>query len=89
MGDQPGLDGRVAVVTGAGAGLGRAEALALADAGARVVLNDLPVAADATAEAVRSRGGDARVVAGDVGSEPPPTRWCLRPSTRSGASTSS
>ena len=36
------LDGRVAVVTGAGAGLGRAEALALAEAGARVVLNDLP-----------------------------------------------
>jgi 3-oxoacyl-[acyl-carrier protein] reductase len=57
MGDEPGLDGRVAVVTGAGAGLGRAEALALADAGARVVLNDLPGAADATAEAVRSRGG--------------------------------
>ena len=44
------LDGRVAVVTGAGAGLGRAEALALADAGARVVLNDLPGAADEAAE---------------------------------------
>ena len=40
------LDGRVAIVTGAGAGLGRAEALALADAGARVVLNDLPGGAD-------------------------------------------
>ena len=43
------LDGKVAVVTGAGAGLGRAEALALADAGARLVLNDLPGAADAVA----------------------------------------
>jgi len=61
------LDGRVAVVTGAGAGLGRAEALALADAGARVILNDLPGAADETAEAIRSRGGEARVVPGDVG----------------------
>ena len=61
------LDGRVAVVTGAGAGLGRAEALALAAAGARVVLNDLPGAADEAAEEIRSRGGDAVVVPGDVG----------------------
>ena len=61
------LDGRVAIVTGAGAGLGRAEALALADAGARVVLNDLPGAADEAAEEIRSRGGTATVVAGDVG----------------------
>jgi 3alpha(or 20beta)-hydroxysteroid dehydrogenase len=61
------LDGRVAIVTGAGAGLGRAEALALADAGARVVLNDLPGAADETAEEIRARGGEVSVVAGDVG----------------------
>ncbi len=61
------LDGKVAVVTGAGAGLGRAEALALADAGARVVLNDLPGGADGTAEEIRSRGGEAAVVPGDVG----------------------
>ena len=61
------LDGKVAVVTGAGAGLGRAEALALAGAGAQVVLNDLPGAADEAAEEIRSHGGRATVVAGDVG----------------------
>lgn len=68
--DAPGagtrLEGRVAVVTGAGAGLGRAEALALADAGARLVLNDLPGAGEGTAEEVRARGGEAVVVPGDV-----------------------
>ncbi|WP_067436048.1 3-oxoacyl-ACP reductase [Nocardioides jensenii] len=61
------LDGRVAVVTGAGAGLGRAEAVALARAGARIVLNDLPGAADGAAEEIRSIGGSAVVAAGDVG----------------------
>ncbi|KAA1416380.1 3-oxoacyl-ACP reductase [Nocardioides humilatus] len=60
------LDGKVAIVTGAGAGLGRAEALALADAGARVVINDLPGAGEEVAEEIRSRGGEATVVAGDV-----------------------
>ena len=61
-----GLDGKVAIVTGAGAGLGRAEALALAEAGARVVINDLPGAGEDTAEQIRTRGGEAAVVAGDV-----------------------
>ncbi|MCW2781370.1 MAG: short-chain dehydrogenase/reductase [Marmoricola sp.] len=61
------LDGLVAVVTGAGAGLGRAEALALSKAGARVVINDLPGAADDAAEEIRSIGGEVAVVAGDVG----------------------
>lgn len=61
------LSGRVAVVTGAGAGLGRAEALALARAGARVVLNDLPGAAEGTAAEIRGLGAEAVVVAGDVG----------------------
>ena len=68
--DAPGnlsLDGRVAVVTGAGAGLGRAEALALADAGARVVLNDLPGAADDAADEIRALGVEVAIVEGDVG----------------------
>lgn len=61
------LDGRVAVVTGAGAGLGRAEALALAQAGARVVLNDLPSAADDVAAEIKALGAEVAIAAGDVG----------------------
>jgi 3-oxoacyl-[acyl-carrier protein] reductase len=70
-----GLDGRVAIVTGAGRGLGRAEALELAAHGARVVVNDVGVAldgttetnqADAVVEEIRAQGGDAVANYSDV-----------------------
>jgi 3-oxoacyl-[acyl-carrier protein] reductase len=68
MNDALTLDGRVAIVTGAANGLGRAEARGLAQAGARLVLNDL---ADgelrALADEIRAGGGAAVACPGDIG----------------------
>ena len=61
---------KVAIVTGAGGGLGREHALLLAEAGAKVVVNDLggsvdgtgqSDAADHVVEEIRSAGGEAVV----------------------------
>lgn len=61
------LEGRRALVTGAGRGIGRAIALRLADDGAAIAVNDLDArTARATAEAIRSVGGNAVEVAGDL-----------------------
>lgn len=63
-----GLDGKVAIVTGAGAGLGKAEALALASAGANLVINDVSEAAlDQARDEIEALGVKAVTVAGDIG----------------------
>ncbi|MDP9067088.1 MAG: SDR family oxidoreductase [Actinomycetota bacterium] len=65
----PSLDGRVAIVTGAGRGIGREHALALANAGAKIVVNDLggstagegsdQTPAQQVADEIKGRGGEA------------------------------
>jgi len=64
------LDGAAALVTGAGSGLGDASARALADAGARLVVTELPdrmAGAEATADALRTgHGAEATALPLDV-----------------------
>ena len=62
-----GLDGRLALVTGAGQGVGRAIALTLASAGATVAVNDFVAArAESVVDAIRHAGGTAVSAVFDV-----------------------
>ncbi len=72
------LDGKAALVTGAGRGIGRGIALALAQAGAKVVVNDLGTSlsgegsealpADQVVDEILTSGGNAEVNRGNVAS---------------------
>jgi NAD(P)-dependent dehydrogenase (short-subunit alcohol dehydrogenase family) len=72
------LEGKAALVTGAGRGIGRGIALALAEAGARVVVNDLgttlsgegseSLPADQVVDEILTGGGRAEVNRGNVAS---------------------
>jgi NAD(P)-dependent dehydrogenase (short-subunit alcohol dehydrogenase family) len=61
------LDNKVAIVTGAGSERGKGIALTLAQAGARVVVNDInPDRAERVAVAIRSEGYKALAVTADI-----------------------
>ncbi|KII00258.1 3-ketoacyl-ACP reductase [Streptomonospora alba] len=64
---ESGLSGENAIVTGGGSGIGRATALRLAGEGAGVLVADIDEeTAQSAAEEIRSYGGTAEVVAGDL-----------------------
>jgi NAD(P)-dependent dehydrogenase (short-subunit alcohol dehydrogenase family) len=67
MAAQGGLEGKVALVTGAGSGIGRATAVAFAAAGAKVVVSDVAVdGGHETVARINGTGGEATFVRADV-----------------------
>ena len=66
----PGIEGKVAIVTGAGGGIGEGYAKALAAEGAKVAIAEIVKEnGERVAEEIRSSGGEAAYVEVDVGSE--------------------
>lgn len=68
----PLLNQQVALITGAAHGIGRATALAMAEAGATVIINDLPINMEVAEQAVteiEKNGGKAAAIPGDVSRE--------------------
>lgn len=65
--DQFKLHDRVALVTGASAGLGAAIAIALAEAGAQVSCHGNTRSPESTCDRIRSAGGVAHAITGDLG----------------------
>ena len=64
------VDGKVALISGAASGLGAADAAVLAREGATVVLTDIDEATgEATAESIRSAGGNATFLKQDAADE--------------------
>ena len=64
--DQFKLNGRVALVTGASTGLGAAIAIALAEAGAQVACHGNTRSPESTCEKIKSVGGVAFAITGDL-----------------------
>lgn len=63
------LKNKVAIITGSGQGIGEGIALCFAEEGAKVVVNDLSESyANRTVETIRSKGGQAALVVGNVAS---------------------
>lgn len=74
-----GLEGKVAIVTGAGQSLGRAIARVLAGRGAAVMLTGRTRSKlEAVADEIRGSGGTAELDQGDVGSRPDVERMVAR-----------
>jgi NAD(P)-dependent dehydrogenase (short-subunit alcohol dehydrogenase family) len=63
------LEGKVAIITGSGAGIGEATALLFAKEGAKVCCIDISEAALAVVENIKSSGGEAIYIQGDVSEE--------------------
>ena len=61
-----GLEGKVAIVTGAGQGLGRSHCRELARQGVRILVNDVGPTAKDTAAEIEELGSEAIVLEGDV-----------------------